>query len=431
MAHRLSNLLGHLVASGKLGAAAPGGAARPRLPAPPPGGPLALLLRPVGLVLATLLLALGLTWLGTGAVRSWLRHADYAKSVHADGSVMLPTPARQVPDTLILTIRDDAGEVRRLEIGRVQLSAFVRGRLTKLEADRAAAAAALREDVRHGLSDAFSDGDLRIRAFADWYFAWGRSWTLLWEAASSAARHTAGVGVETLAEAVRRDMTDYYRRHFTEQVLLPEIRDRMVQEAIRGAIAGAHQRFAGAVARQDGALGRFLAEHTSLLAPPKTGQVRLDWDAQRWKAPTYIIEDKGVEGLQSFLTLGGSTWMGSVLGPMVSPLIAEAFAPAATRIAARAVLQAEAAGSGGTLGSVLPGLGTVGGAFAGLAVGTGVDYLLNKGREWAERDGFEATNRRALHAVRDAWAAKAEEEIGRALDLWFDDARAALLRLAG
>lgn len=122
--------------------------------------------------------------------------------------------------------------------------------------------------------------------------------------------------------------------------------------------------------------------------------------------------------------------MGSALGPVFSRLIAEAFAPAATRIAARAILQAEAAGSGGTLGSVLPGVGTVGGAFAGFAVGTGVDYLFNKGREWVERDDFEATNRDALQAVRDAWAAKAEEEIGRALDVWFDDARAALLRLA-
>jgi hypothetical protein len=71
----------------------------------------------------------------------------------------------------------------------------------------------------------------------------------------------------------------------------------------------------------------------------------------------------------------------------------------------------------------------VGGAVAGFALGTGADYLLSKGREWAERDGFEATNRDALHAVRDAWAAKAEGEIGRALDVWFDDARAALLNL--
>ena len=438
MINPLSHLLGRTVKSGagRLQPSAPGTAAS-GLPAPRhflarhPEGPLALLFRPAGLVLALLLLAIGLSWLGTATVRSWLRHADYARPAHADSSEMLPAPTRQVPGTVTLTIRDENGEVRRLEINHAQLSAFVGARLADLEADRAAAAAALRADVRHRLSDAFGDGDRRIRAFADWYFAWGRSWALLWEAVSSAARHTASAGVESLDEAVRRDMTDYYRRHFTEQVLRPEVRDRLVQEAIRGAIAGAHQRFAGAVAHQDDALGRFLAVHTSHLAPPAIGPARLDWDAQRWKAPTYLIEDKSVEGLQSLLTLGGSTWMGSALGPVFSRLIAEAFAPAATRIAARAILQAEAAGSGGTLGSVLPGVGTVGGAFAGFAVGTGVDYLFNKGREWIERDGFEATNRDALHAVRDAWAAKTEAEIGRALDVWFDDARAALLRLAG
>ena len=227
-------------------------------------------------------------------------------------------------------------------------------------------------------------------------------------------------------------MTDYYRRHFAEQVLRPEYRDRLVQAAIRGAIAGAHQRFAAAVAHQDGALGRFLAAHTSHLVPPgSTGPVRLDWDAQRWKAPTYLIEDKGAEGLQSLLTLGGSAWMGSALGPAFSFLIEDAFAPAAERIATRAILQAEATGSGGTLGSALPGIGTVGGALAGFAVGIGVDYLLNKSREWAGRESFEAANRDALHAVQDAWADKADAEIGRALDVWFDDARAALLKLGG
>ncbi|MDO9712690.1 hypothetical protein [Paracraurococcus lichenis] len=436
MAHPLTSLLGRAVTSGA-GRLQPGGPGtevpdRPALRAfsgRRPVGPLAFVLQPVGLVLALLLLILGLAWLGTGTVRSWLRHADYAEPVHADSSVMLPPPARQVADVVTLTVRDSAGDVRRLEIDRVQLSAFVADRIAGLEADRAAAAAALRQEVRQRFSEAFSDGDLRIRAFADWYFAWGRSWALLWEAASSAARHAAGTGVETLDEAVRRDMTDYYRRHFTEQVLRPEYRDWLVQEAIRDAITGAHQRFAAAVTREDGELARFLATHTSHLTAHGTGPVRLDWDAQRWKAPTFLIEDKGAEGLQSLLTVGGSTWMGSALGPVISRLVAEAFAPAATRIAARAILQTEAAGSGGTLGSVLPGIGTVGGAVAGFALGTGVDYLLSKGREWAGRDAFEAANRDALQAVRDAWAAKADEEIGRALDVWFDDARAALLTL--
>ena len=36
-----------------------------------------------------------------------------------------------------------------------------------------------------------------------------------------------------LDEAVRRDMTDYYRRHFTEQVLRPEYRDRLERASAR------------------------------------------------------------------------------------------------------------------------------------------------------------------------------------------------------
>src|SRR5919199_40238 len=118
MAHSLSFLLGRAVTpgAGRLQAGEPE-AEVPVRPAPHAflnrrhDGPIALLLRPVGLVMALLLLILGLSWLGTGYVRNWLRHADYARAVHLDGSLMLSPPARQVPDTVTLTVRDDSGEV--------------------------------------------------------------------------------------------------------------------------------------------------------------------------------------------------------------------------------------------------------------------------------------------------------------------------------
>src|SRR3954470_20410265 len=143
MINPLSYLLGRTVESGagRLQPSAPGTAAS-GLPAPRhflarhPEGPLALLFRPAGLVLALLLLALGLSWLGTTTVRSWLRHADYARPAHADSSEMLPALIRQVPGTVTLTVRDENGEVRRLEINHAQLSAFVGARLADLEADR-------------------------------------------------------------------------------------------------------------------------------------------------------------------------------------------------------------------------------------------------------------------------------------------------------
>jgi hypothetical protein len=381
--------------------------------------------------LAILLLIFGLLWFGTGYVRSLLRHADYGRALHLDSSEMLPTPERQVPG-VIITFRDDTGAVQRAEVDPTQLSDFVAARVAELETDRVATVTALREDVRQRLADAFGDGEARIDEFADWYFAWGRSWELLWQMGSSATRHAATASIENLSEAIRRDVTDYFRRHFTEQVLRPEYRDRLVQTAIREAVAEAHQRFVGAVVRQDGKLRRFLAAHTSHLVPPDAARpVRLDWDAQRWKAPTYLIENKGAEGLQSLLTVGGGVWMGSTLGPVFSRLITNAFAPAAARVATGVIARVGATSSGAVLGSSLPGIGTAIGAGIGLAAGFGVDYLFNKGREWVGRESFEAANRDALHAVRDAWAAKAEEEIGRALDVWFDDARAALLNLGG
>ena len=115
----------------------------------------------------------------------------------------------------------------------------------------------------------------------------------------------------------------------------------------------------------------------------------------------------------------GGTWIAySSLGPVFGRSITSAFAPLAGRIAG---------GTAAELGAAA--LGRLGGAFLGLAGAVALDYLLNKVREWADREDFEATSLGALHAVRDEWAAKAERQIGRALDVWFDDARAALLRL--
>ena len=77
MAHGLSTLLGRVAPAraGRLpaGEAGTGALGRPvprEFPDRRHEGPLALLLRPVGLVLALLLLILGLSWIGTGYVRS-------------------------------------------------------------------------------------------------------------------------------------------------------------------------------------------------------------------------------------------------------------------------------------------------------------------------------------------------------------------------
>ena len=60
----------------------------------------------------------------------------------------------------------------------------------------------------------FADADARVENYADWFYEWKRSYVLLKEAVLSSAHRTVSSGAETWREAVERDITDYFMRHF-------------------------------------------------------------------------------------------------------------------------------------------------------------------------------------------------------------------------
>ena len=63
----------------------------------------------------------------------------------------------------------------------------------------------------------------------------------------------------------------------------------------------AHDSYRRVIANGDMRLQLFLAKHTSHLEdiPAATAMtnVKLDWDAQKWKAPTYLMEDRAFDGV--------------------------------------------------------------------------------------------------------------------------------------
>ena len=253
----------------------------------------------------------------------------------------------------------------------------------------------------------FGDGAERVRAFADWYYAWGRPFDLLWRGAGSVASRVGRPGMETLGEAVGRDTSDYLMAQFTAQVLRPELRDPPLREGIRRALVGAHDRYLAAVRQQDFRFQLFLARRTTHLEAPADGglKVAFDWDAQRWKAPTYLMEDRAFDGVRTLVTLGaGGTLGAAALGPAVDGLLAASLGRVAVRAAAGVATEVEAGTAGGAAGSWLPGAGTALGAAGGAAVALGVDYAWGRLRERSGRGELEARGDEALAAVRDALA---------------------------
>src|SRR4029453_9646717 len=104
---------------------------------------------------------------------------------------------------------------------------------------------------------------------------------------------------ESLTEAIEADVKEYFLRNYKEQVLKPEVRDQAISQGVEQAVRHAHDSYRRVIANGDMRLQLFLAQHTSHLAdiPAATpvSNIKLDWDAQKWKAPTYLMEDRAFD----------------------------------------------------------------------------------------------------------------------------------------
>jgi hypothetical protein len=157
--------------------------------------------------------------------------------------------------------------------------------------------------------------------------------------------------------------------------------------------------------------------------------VKLDWDAQKWKAPTYLMEDRAFDGIAGIgAAAAGGTVGALALGPAINAVLTRSFGHLSSRVAAslgtRIVLVQQGAVAG-TL--VQPMGGQVVGAAIGVALGAGVDYLANEANEAFTRESFVAANDQALDATIATWKSGLEANLDMAIDTWFDDARASVV----
>ncbi|MEC9369544.1 MAG: hypothetical protein VX871_12735 [Pseudomonadota bacterium] len=401
-------------------------------------GPVGAFLRPIGISVALLLALFGTVSLGTTFWRSYQRHVEFTAPTHQDGSVFdIFFKSSIPPDAVELVVKDVDGKLRHVVAGKSATNDFVNETILMLDAERDRIKQAAREDVARQFQFAFSDREQAINGYADWFFEWKRSYVVLKETLTSAAARFAETGkYESLPEAVERDIKDYFMRHYEAQVLRPEMRDRTITEGVEAAVRSAHDSYRRVIANSDMRLQLFLARNTRHLetfpADAPLTQTRLDWDAQKWKAPTYLMEDRAFDGIAGIGVAAGSGTLGAlVLGPAINRAMSQAFGALSRRFvtafSARLAL-AEQGAAAGTL--VEPGGGTVVGAVAGVLVGFAADYFVNKANEQFNRDKFIAANEEALNATIDAWRGKLTANVDAAIDRWFDDARSSVV-LAG
>ncbi len=160
----------------------------------------------------------------------------------------------------------------------------------------------------------------------------------------------------------------------------------------------AHDSYRRVIANGDMRLQLFLAKHTDHLedipaATPMTN-VKLDWDAQKWKAPVYLMEDRAFDGIAGIgAAAAGGTVGALALGPALNGVLAQSFGQISRRFVTSLGTRLAFAEQGAVAGTMVqPMGGQVIGAAIGVAIGVVADYLSNAANEAFNRDEFVAAN---------------------------------------
>jgi hypothetical protein len=397
---------------------------------------LGMLLQPVGIALALILSTYALMSLGTTFYRSYQRHLDQTAPVHADTSILdIFFPDQSLPsDAVDLIVKDVDGSLHKVVASKSATDDFVNGTILMLDDERARIKQAAHEDLDRSFALAFQDREQAISGYADWFFEWKRSYVVLKESLTSTINRMLEAGkYESLGEAVEADVKDYFLRNYKEQVLKPELRDQTITQGVEQTVRHAHDSYRRVVANSDMRLQLFLAQHTSQLedlpASTPATNVKLDWDAQKWKAPTYLMEDRAFDGIAGIgVAAAGGTVGALALGPALNGVMAQSFGQISRRIATSLGARLAYAGQGAAVGTAVEPLGgQVIGALAGVLIGVVADYLSNEANEAINREQFVAANEEALDATIKTWKSSLEANIDAAIDKWFDDARSSVV----
>jgi hypothetical protein len=400
---------------------------------------LGAMLKPIGISLALVLSAYALLSLGTTFWRSYQRHVDHTAPIHADNSVLdiLFGTSNLPADPVDLVVKDVDGTLHKVVASKSETDKFVNDTILMLDDERTRIKQAAHDDLERAFAVAFQDREQSISSYADWFFEWKRSYVVLNESLTSAVTRFFEVGkYETLTEAIEADVKDYFLRNYKEQVLKPELRDQAISQGVEQAVRHAHDSYRRVIANGDMRLQLFMAKHTSHLedipaSTPMTN-VKLDWDAQKWKAPVYLMEDRAFDGVAGIgAAAAGGTVGALALGPALDGVLAQSFGQISRRFVTSLGTRLAFAEQGAVAGTMVqPMGGQVIGAAIGVAIGVIADYLSNAANEAFNRDEFVAANNQALDATIATWKSTLTANIDTAIDKWFDDARASVVLTA-
>ncbi len=404
---------------------------RPRAAAPPPDPlPRHRRRRAPKRLLALVALAVILAVLFVpGILGSILDRWDYARSVHQDRSSAEHGVRPQLERRALVVVRDADGNTVRALANADALTDFVRRELKRAEIVRRDTHTRVRAALEARATPVFMSMHDRVPAFADWYYAWPTSYRLTGKAMYSAAANVMKPSVMRLDDAVAHDLERYVEKRYRDIVMRPELSDPLLQWAFVHALETGQSGFQFALNGFDTRFQYFVSTQTTYLdgtANLDEVSVVLDWDHQTKKLTISGVERGALEVARSVTLAAGGALVGKRVGAAVGAKIAQSISGRATATAARGIAVRLAGpyvarGLGTAAATAVGASGGPMGAVIGGATGIGLDYVINEGIEYAERDSLEAGVTEALGIQQRQWQQTMQSSLSEAVDVWFDD----------
>jgi hypothetical protein len=374
-------------------------------------------------------MAIALVIVGVPAIFAWniysaseARRTLHDSAITTGRTIVKTSIKRKVADGEVeFVLRQVDGRFVRVIADKDAMAAFVTETVLVLDKARQRAHERARISLDRVFDVTFATRQEDLDAYADWFFAWGRSWRLLYEALTGAAQEAMRLGFSQtqMTDAARHSVEAYLLRHYQDFVLKPGLRDPFIVEGVTQVLRDANNDYLASVADLDDRVQRFLSNEALLAEKIDTESVsiRIDWDAEKWRGPRSRVEDRYLEPLRTVALAGGSA---VITGPLLKRIALPIFA----RTTVQTLASAKLAISGASLGSIKPGIGTAIGAIGGVVI----DLGLNAFQEKVERDDFIEQNSAALEATIAAWKSTIFPEIMQGIDVWFDDAQALVMK---
>jgi hypothetical protein len=358
-----------------------------------------------------------------GLVDSIGQRVLHRTSVHDDSTSVQPGKGPALKTRIIFVYRDINGTVHRVLADETDAKKFINDTLEYLDTERKSIKEEVQRQITALLETTFSDRQEAIKQFADWYFAWGQTWRLLYVSILGGANGARISDVQGILEGSHNAVEAYLIETYQRLVLKPELRNPGMDAGISQILADAHARYIRVLTTMEDRAQVFLSQHTrhlDVLHPEDKVRMSLDWDAQKWKARYLVGDDTLNAGLRAMTLVGASTLLAKELGLTIDRALVEIF-----RVPARRVVTAMTPQIVGTVTgtAVEPGLGTLGGWLIGLGSATAFDYLSNKYHEHVDRAEFERISGQGLNVTMDEWSRAISRDLFKAVDAWFDDTR--------